>query len=95
MRADAGGFAAWFESGRIVDAILAFMLLEAVLLLAYRARTGRGVGAADLLANLAAGATLLLALRAALVGGTWLWVAAALAAALVAHLADLSRRWQR
>lgn len=91
----AGGLGAWFASGRIVDAILAFMVLEALLLVAYRSRTGRGIATADLLANLAAGATLLLALRAALTGGPWTWVAGALAAALVAHVADLARRWQR
>lgn len=91
----ADGVGAWFASGRIVDAILVFMAVEAALLVAYRVRTGRGIATADLLANLAAGATLLLALRAALVGGAWTWVAAALGAALVAHVADLSRRWKR
>lgn len=94
MTGEAAGLGAWFASGRIVDAILAFMVVEAVLLIAWRARTGRGIAAADLLANLAAGATLLLALRAALAGAAWSWVAAALMAALVAHVADLSRRWR-
>lgn len=94
MTEGAHGLGAWFASGRIVDAILALVVVEAVLLIAYRARTGRGVPTADLLANLAAGATLLLALRIALTGGAWTSVAAALAAALVAHLLDLSRRWR-
>jgi O-antigen/teichoic acid export membrane protein len=49
----------------------------------------------DLLANAAAGACLLLALRAALTGAGWAWVAAALCAALIAHLFDLVRRWPR
>lgn len=84
-----------FASGRIVDAVIALMLLEALLLAWLRARRGRGPAPADVLANLAAGLFLLLALRGALVGAAWPWLAASLAAALVAHLADLARRWPR
>lgn len=84
-----------FANGRIVDAVIALMLLEALLLLWLRARLQRGPAPADLLGNLAAGLFLLLALRAALVGAAWLWIAASLTAALAAHLYDLSRRWPR
>jgi hypothetical protein len=84
-----------FANGRIVDAVIALMLLEALLLLWLRARWRRGPAPADLLGNLAAGLFLLLALRAALVGAAWTWIAASLTAALVAHLYDLSRRWPR
>jgi hypothetical protein len=45
--------------------------------------------------NLLAGACLLMALRSALSGSGWAWIAAWLFAALVAHLADLARRWRR
>jgi hypothetical protein len=38
------------------------------------------------------GALLLLALRAALTGQAWPWIALALAASFPAHLADLARR---
>lgn len=85
---------ALFANGAIVDAILLFTVLEAAILLAYRHRTGRGVPAQDLLAALAAGLCLMLALRAALVGSPWPWIALWLAAALAAHLADLRRRWR-
>ncbi|WP_428491294.1 hypothetical protein [Rhodopila sp.] len=39
------------------------------------------------------GVFLMLAIRAALDGTTWPWLPAALAASLVAHLADLRQRW--
>lgn len=83
-----------FATGRVADLILALVVLEAILLVAYRRRTGRGVATWDLLPNLLAGGCLLLALRGALTGAGWAWIAACLAAALLAHLADLSRRWR-
>ena len=79
----------------IVDLILLFVVLEAVLLVAWRRRTGAGVAAADLLPNLVAGFCLLVALRTALGGGAWHWIAVALFGSLVAHVLDLRRRWQR
>jgi apolipoprotein N-acyltransferase len=45
--------------------------------------------------TLRAGAALLLALRAAITGAAWPWIAAWLAAAGLAHLADLRTRWSR
>ncbi len=85
----------FFASGRAVDLVLALMVVEAALLAWHRRRSGRGVPVAELLAFLLAGACLLLALRAALVGASWVWVAAALAGAGAAHLADLRLRWRR
>ncbi|MGQ0699880.1 MAG: hypothetical protein ACT4PZ_16755 [Panacagrimonas sp.] len=82
-------------SGRIVDWVLALIALEALALWAYHRRTAGGIAATDLLANLASGFCLLLALRAALTDQSWVWVAAALAASLFGHLLDLSRRWKR
>jgi hypothetical protein len=84
-----------FASGRVVELILGFMLVEAVVLGIYHRRSGRGVRPLDLAINLAAGALLLLALRAALVDPDPLAPAPYLAVALLAHLADLARRWQR
>lgn len=81
-----------FASGRIVDLILAFMALEAVVLVVYHRRTGRGVAPSDLVPNLLAGVFLLLALGGALSGTWWGWIALALVASLTAHLADLRRR---
>jgi hypothetical protein len=80
-------------SGRIVDLILALVALEAVGLIGLWRLRRRGLAPADLLANLLAGVGLLLALRAALVGAWWGWIALCLAMALAAHLADLRRRW--
>lgn len=84
-----------FDSGRIVELILGLMLLEAVALVVWQRRTGRGIAPLDLCVNLAAGALLLLALRAALPAAASLDPAPFLAAALVAHIADLARRWNR
>jgi hypothetical protein len=53
------------------------------------------VPVAEALAFLLAGACLMLALRAALVGASWEWVAAPMAGAGVAHLLDLRLRWRR
>lgn len=87
--------AALFASGRIVDLILLLVIAEAALLLAWRSRTGRGVATGDLVPMLSAGICLMLALRAALVGAAWLWIAPWLFLALLAHLADIARRWNR
>lgn len=84
-----------FASGRIVELIIGLMLMEALLLGVYHRRSGRGIRPLDLALNLAAGALLLLALRAALVDPDPLAAAPYLAVALIAHLADLARRWQR
>lgn len=83
-----------FASGRIVDLILLFIGLELALLTLLHRWRGMGVPPMELLGHLASGAALLLALRSALVGAAWIWTAAWLAAALVAHLIDLARRWR-
>ncbi len=85
---------ALFASGHIIDLILAAVCLEATALLLYRRRSGAGLAFADLLPNLLAGACLLLAVRCALIGLAWVWIAAPLAASLVFHLIDLRRRWR-
>lgn len=83
------------SSGRMIDLIIGCMLVEGVALLAYRARTGRGIAPRALAGNLLAGILLMLALRGALTGADWKWIALCLAAALPAHLADLALRWRR
>lgn len=85
----------FFTSGRIADLLLGLMALEAALLGIYRHLTGRGPALAGLLANLGAGACLLLALRALLGGAGWLLAALWLVGALTLHLADLAARWGR
>ena len=84
-----------FTTGRIVDLIVALTVVEWLALAAYHRSTGRGIAPLDLLGNLLAGAFLLLALRGALLGAGWGWIGLALAAALIAHLSDLGRRWNK
>jgi hypothetical protein len=81
---------ALFDSGRIIDIILIGVAVEAALavwLLRRSARSVLGIGA-----NLAAGACLLLAVRAAIVGSEWMWPAFWILLALPAHLIDLVLR---
>lgn len=87
--------AALIASGRIVDLILALMVLEGIAIGLYWAAKGRGIAPLDLLVNLLAGVALLLAVRAALTGAAWQAIAALLAFAGVMHVLDLVRRWGR
>lgn len=80
----------WLASGRLVDAILLLMVVEGVAIAAVGDRMRLALR--DVAASLAAGACLLLALRAALVGAAIHWVLLFLALALVAHVADLAAR---
>ncbi len=81
-----------FQTGRIVDVILALMLVEAVVLSALFAKRGRGIAPLPLVLNFAAGAALLLALRAALLHSDWRAVALWLIAAFAGHLGDMLLR---
>lgn len=82
---------ALFATGRAADLALLALALEAGVV-AWRARRGRGPAPAEVAGVWVAGAGLLLALRGALTGARWGWVALPLAGAGVAHLADLRRR---
>jgi hypothetical protein len=84
-----------FATGRIVDLILAITAIEAILVVAYHRRTGRGIAPAAFLGTLLSGVWLMLALRGALVGPWWGWIALCLVGSLVAHLVDLRCRWRR
>jgi hypothetical protein len=83
-----------FASGRLVDLILIVVVIEAAILLLVWRYTRRGIAPGDLLSNLCAGAFLLLALRIILGGAGWMPASGCLAAAGVAHLIDVSRRWR-
>ena len=85
----------WLAGGRAADVVLALMALEAVVLLAVHATTGRGLAPRQLLPGLAAGALLVLALRAVLEGQGLAAATPFLLGALVAHLSDLALRWRR
>ena len=83
-----------FASGRLVDLILFVVVIEAAALLLYWARARRGIPPLDLLPNLCSGVFLLLALRATLAGSGWMMASFFLAAAGLAHLIDVYRRWR-
>jgi hypothetical protein len=83
---------AWFASGRVADIALAALLLEGLAIAVLYQRTGRGLSWSRLWPNLLAGAALLLALRSALTGASWPWIAATLLAAFAANLLDLRQR---
>jgi len=78
--------AAFFTSGRAVDLILVFMLIEAVLLIARRKP------AVTVVLTMLPGAAMMLALRAAITGSSWIWIAIWLTVSLPLHLADLRHR---
>lgn len=82
-----------FASGRIVDLIVGFTVLEGAVLVAWRRAHGHRGAVADVVSVLLPGLFLLLALRCSIAGTDWLWTAACLLAALMTHLADLARRW--
>ena len=83
-----------FANGRFVDLVLAVVIIEAAVLLLYWRLAKRGIAPGDLLPNLCAGAFLLLALRVTLAEAGWMLACGCLAAAGVAHLVDVSRRWR-
>jgi hypothetical protein len=76
----------WFASGHAVDLILAILMIELAWLV------NRGWRPADALLRLGPGAFMLLALRAALTGAEWWWVALPLALSFPVHILDLRRR---
>lgn len=79
-----------FASGRIIDLILALIVIEGLVLALVHRCTGRGLPPSDLI-----GFLLMLALHAALVDAWWGWISLALTGALLTHLADLVWRWRR
>jgi hypothetical protein len=81
-----------FASGHIMDLVLAVMATEFLWLVWRSAPAKRGVRSLDLILALGPGALLALALRCALTGLPWPWVAALLTASLPLHIADLRRR---
>jgi hypothetical protein len=80
----------FFAHGHAVDLVLAVIFIEFVTLSILSARSS------NLTINrflaFAPGVCLLLALRAALTGSDWIWVAAFLTASFPVHVADLIRR---
>ena len=82
-----------FHSGRVVYAILGFMCIELMVLILVRNNDLPLFRPAELVLNLAAGAALAMALRAALLSSPWQNLACWLLIALGFHLGDLTLRW--
>ena len=78
-----------------IDLALGIIGVEGVGLLAWRAKTGGGPAPRALIANLAAGASLLLLARALITDAGAMATLGALTLALSAHLFDLAARWER
>ena len=83
-----------FSGGRAIDLVLAFVVVEGLVLLAAWRLAGRGLRPREVLSALVPGACLMLALRAALEGQPGTVIAAWLFAALVSHVVDLALRWK-
>ena len=84
-----------FDSGLLVDLVIVLTVVEGLALALYYRATGRGIAPQDYALNLVSGLCLMLALRSVLAGAAWHWSAAALAAAGLAHGADIVSRWLR
>jgi len=85
--------ASLFQSGRVVYAILGFMCIELLVLIRVRNNDLPVFRYGEILWNLAAGAALAMALRAALLASPWVHIACWLLIALGFHLGDLAVRW--
>jgi hypothetical protein len=79
-------------SGSLTDLALAIIAVEAVVLLVSQQRSGVGLRPLDVAGQLAAGAMLLLALRCAVTGASYVWTLVFVAASFPAHAFDLLRR---
>ncbi|MEO1048631.1 MAG: hypothetical protein AAFW59_09925 [Pseudomonadota bacterium] len=75
-----------FASGHVADMVLAVLFFEGVWL------ARRGWSLAQIVKALGAAVFIVLAVRAALVGAPWYWVALALSASFPIHLMDLRDR---
>lgn len=84
-----------FDLVRLVDAVIAFTVVEGLVLVAWHRVTGRGVSPSDFVLNMASGLCLMLALRGLADGVGPAAVAACLAAAGAAHGTDIWLRWRR
>jgi hypothetical protein len=84
---------AYFKGTGVIDLVLALTLVEAAALLAYHRITGRGPSPRDYALNMVSGLCLMLALRSALAGAGWHWIALSLLASGLAHASDIYSRW--
>jgi hypothetical protein len=78
-----------------VDLVLCIIALEAILFTAWWRYTKHGLSPRTTLTLLTPGVFLLLALRVAVMQGSTLAMAAFLTAAFIAHIVDVTARWER
>jgi hypothetical protein len=83
----------FLQDGRIIEVILALMVVEGLLLSAWYKLKGQGVAPINLVVNLLAGVFLLLAVLGVLQDASSWTLGTCLGAALLAHVADLALRW--
>ena len=82
-------------SRRLIEFVIAVTLLEGVALTLYHRISGKGVAPREFAANLVSGLCLMLALRGALAGSGWGWIALLLLGSGLVHASDLWQRWKR
>ncbi|MDP3493239.1 MAG: hypothetical protein Q8R82_08990 [Hyphomonadaceae bacterium] len=80
-------------SGQAIDVVLLVIVIEFVILVALRRKVWKRT-VVDLIFALMPGALLLIAVRFALTGADWTWIALAIALSFPFHLIDLVRRHQ-
>jgi hypothetical protein len=85
---------AFFESGRIIDVILLIVAIEAVVVVILRHRLAGLFDMRGFFVSLVSGVCLMVALRGALTGAPWTFIAPFLVASLIAHLIDVAQRWR-
>jgi hypothetical protein len=79
----------------LLDAVIVFTVLEGVGLWLYHRSTGQGLAPGEYALNMLSGLCLMLAVRAAVSGLAWPWVAVCLSASGLAHGWDITRRWRQ
>ena len=82
-------------SGRIIDIVVAVLLLELIAISVLHRTRGTGIAPYPLLVNIGAGGSLALAVKASVTGAGWQWIAIWLVASLVFHVLDLGARWRK
>ena len=83
------------ESGRIVDIMIAVIVVEVAVLVGYRVVKRRGLSVASIVLNVGAGGSLMVALKLLYDDAGWQLIAAALVASAVFHTGDLVYRWRQ
>jgi uncharacterized membrane protein len=86
-------FSVFFKSGHVAHLIMMVMMIEGLVLTIIAKRSKHHLRPSRIVMSLAAGFALVFALRAALIGQGWQWMALALIASFAAHLIDLYWRW--